>query len=58
MSAPKAPFNYHGQPVFFDGETYIIPDVDSHNVTSGWKIFDRRGKRMGTYDNDLNRIKD
>jgi len=58
IPAPKAPFNCHGQPVFFDGKTYITPNVDSHNVTNGWKIFDRRGKRMGTYDSDLNRIKD
>lgn len=58
ISAPKAPFNSHGQPVFFDGKTYITPDVDSHNVTNGWKMFDRKGKRIGTYDRDLNRIKD
>ncbi|MDW8848444.1 toxin C-terminal domain-containing protein [Erwinia sp. MMLR14_017] len=58
IPAQKAPFNSHGQPVFFDGKTYITPDVDSHNVTNGWKIFDRKGKRMGTYDSDLNKIKD
>ncbi|WP_307568598.1 VENN motif pre-toxin domain-containing protein [Pantoea anthophila] len=58
IPAPKAPFNSHGQPVYFDGKTYITPDIDSHNVTNGWKIFDRKGKRMGTYDSDLNRIKD
>ncbi|EIE7939027.1 hypothetical protein LDT72_005236 [Salmonella enterica] len=58
IPAPKAPFNSHGQPVFFDGKTYITPDVDSHNVTNGWKMFDRKGKRLGTYDSDLNRIKD
>ncbi|EHI3122969.1 hypothetical protein J9N36_004403 [Salmonella enterica] len=27
-------------------------------VIRRWKMFDRRGKRMGTYDSDLNRIKD
>ncbi|MCA6222757.1 VENN motif pre-toxin domain-containing protein, partial [Photorhabdus antumapuensis] len=58
IAPPKAPFNSHGQPVFFDGKTYITPDVDSHNVTNGWKMFDRRGKRMGTYDSNLNRVKD
>ncbi|KGM29308.1 toxin C-terminal domain-containing protein [Photorhabdus akhurstii] len=58
IAPPKASFNSHGQPVFFDGKTYITPDVDSHNVTNGWKMFDRRGKRMGTYDSDLNRVKD
>jgi len=57
ISVPKAPFNSHWQPVFFDGKTYIMPDVDSHNVTNGWKMFDRKGKRMGTYDSDLKRIK-
>jgi filamentous hemagglutinin len=54
----KAPFNSHGQPVYFDGKNYISPDVDSHNVTNGWKMFDRKGERMGTYDSNLNRIKD
>ncbi|CAI1694518.1 Uncharacterised protein [Serratia quinivorans] len=58
IPAPKVPFNSHGQPAFFDGKTYITPDVDSHNVTNGWKMFDRKGKRIGTYDSDLNRIKD
>lgn len=43
IPAPKAPFNSHGQSVFFDGKTYITPDVDSHNVTNGWKMFDRKG---------------
>ncbi|MFF6010005.1 toxin C-terminal domain-containing protein [Rahnella sp. R3(2024)] len=54
----KAPFNSHGQPVYFDGKNYISPDVDSHNVTNGWKMFDRKGERMGTYDSNLDRIKD
>lgn len=54
----KAPFNSHGQPVYFDGKNYITPDIDSHNVTNGWKMFDRKGNRMGTYDSNLNRIKD
>ncbi len=53
----KAPFNSHGQQVFTNGKTYITPDVDAHNVTDGWKMFDRRGNRLGTYDGDLNRIK-
>ncbi|MGN2457811.1 hemagglutinin repeat-containing protein, partial [Klebsiella electrica] len=58
IPAQKAPFNSHGQPVFYDGKNYITPDIDSHNVTNGWKMFDRKGNRVGTYDNDLNRIKD
>lgn len=31
----KAPFDSHGQPVFFDGKNYITPDIDGHNVTNG-----------------------
>ncbi len=58
IPAQKAPFNSHGQPVFYDGKNYITPDIDSHNVTNGWKMFDRKGNRVGTYDSDLNRIKD
>lgn len=54
----KAPFNSHGQPVYSDGKNYITPDIDSHNVTNGWKMFDRKGNRIGTYDSELNRIKD
>ncbi|HCM9479426.1 TPA: VENN motif pre-toxin domain-containing protein [Enterobacter roggenkampii] len=54
----KAPFNSHGQPVYSDGKKYITPDIDSHNVTNGWKMFDRKGNRIGTYDSNLNRIKD
>ncbi|BFI71082.1 hemagglutinin repeat-containing protein [Yersinia pseudotuberculosis] len=58
ISPQKAPFNSHGQPVYFDGKNYITPDIDSHNVTNGWKMFDRKGDRIGTYDSNLNRIKD
>ncbi len=54
----KAPFDSHGQPVYYNGKTYISPDVDSHNVANGWKMFNSKGKRIGTYDSDLNRIKD
>ncbi|KFB98696.1 hypothetical protein GTGU_04366 [Trabulsiella guamensis ATCC 49490] len=49
----KAPFNSHGQPVYSDGKNYITPDIDSHNVTNGWKMFDRKGNRIGTYDSNL-----
>ncbi|KAA6043346.1 filamentous hemagglutinin N-terminal domain-containing protein [Pantoea sp. Bo_7] len=58
IPAQKSPFNSHGQPVFYDGKNYITPDVDSHNVTNGWKMFNKKGKRIGTYDSELNRIKD
>ncbi|WP_411704685.1 VENN motif pre-toxin domain-containing protein, partial [Edaphovirga cremea] len=54
----KAPFDSHGQPVYSNGKNYITPDVDSHNVTNGWKMFNSKGKRIGTYDSELNRIKD
>lgn len=54
----KAPFNSHGQPVYWNGKNYITPDIDGYNVTNGWKMFDRRGNRIGTFDNKLNRIKD
>ncbi|XYI04255.1 toxin C-terminal domain-containing protein [Sorangium sp. So ce1128] len=31
------------------------PQVDSHNG-GVWKMFDRRGVRLGTYDAELNKI--
>jgi len=52
----KAPFDSHGQPVFSNGKEFISPDVDGHNVSDGWKVFNRKGQRIGTYDKDLNRI--
>lgn len=58
IPAQKVPFNSHGQPAFYNGKVYITPDIDSHNVTNGWKMFDRKGNRLGTYDSSLNRIKD
>ncbi|MGW4562287.1 putative T7SS-secreted protein [Streptomyces sp. NPDC004561] len=57
ISPQKAPFHSHGQDVFFDGKNYITPDVDGHNVSDGWKMFNKRGQRVGTYDADLNYIK-
>ena len=58
ISAQKAPFDSHGQEVFTNGKTYITPDVDGHNVTNGWKMFNRRGARIGTYDSELNYVKE
>jgi hypothetical protein len=57
IAAQKSPFNSHGQPVFYNPKTktYITPDVDAHNG-GVWKMFDRRGNRIGTYDGELNRI--
>jgi uncharacterized protein YukE len=49
----KAPFNSHGMPVYTNGKEYLTPDRDSHNVSDGWKIIDRRGDRMGTWNWDL-----
>ncbi|MDQ1759353.1 toxin C-terminal domain-containing protein [Achromobacter aegrifaciens] len=54
----KAPFDSHGQVVFWNGKNYITPDVDAHNVSGGWKVFDRKGKREGTYDKNLNWVKE
>ncbi|MFF9582034.1 putative T7SS-secreted protein [Streptomyces achromogenes] len=53
----KAPFHSHGQEVFFNGKNYITPDVDGHNVSDGWKMFNKKGQRIGTYDSELNYIK-
>jgi hypothetical protein len=50
------PFDSHGQEVFFNGKNYISPDIDGHNVI-GWKMFNRSGDRIGTYDMDLNYVK-
>ncbi|WP_156623360.1 toxin C-terminal domain-containing protein [Moraxella nonliquefaciens] len=45
-------YNSHGQPVYKKGNRYIIPDIDSHNG-GVWKIFDNKGKRLGTADANL-----
>ena len=58
IPAQKAPFDSHGQEVFTNGKSYITPDVDEHNVTNGWKMFSRRGARIGTYDSELNYVKE
>jgi hypothetical protein len=59
IPAQKSPFNSHGQPVFSNGRGYISPDIDGHNVTNGWKMFDAKGRRTGTWNSDLSkRLKD
>jgi hypothetical protein len=58
IPAQRAPFNSHGQEVFSDGRNFITRDVDGHNVTDGWKMFNRRGQRIGTYDSDLNYVRE
>jgi hypothetical protein len=56
-SAPQLPFDSHGQPGYFNGKQYITPDVDGHNVQNGWKMFNRRGGRIGTFTWDLKKVK-
>ncbi|MFE3195521.1 hypothetical protein ACFXHA_41420 [Nocardia sp. NPDC059240] len=53
ISPQRAPFDSHGEDAFSNGTNYITPDNTSHNVTNGWKMFDRRGNRTGTYSWDL-----
>jgi hypothetical protein len=58
IPAQKVFFDSHGQDAFTNGKTCITPDLDCHNVTSGWKMFNRRGVRLGTYDFELNYVKE
>ena len=53
----RAHFDSHGQAVFYNPKTktYITRDVDGHNG-GVWKMFDKKGNRLGTYDANLNRI--
>jgi hypothetical protein len=53
----KAPFDSHGQQIFYDGKKYITRDIDAHNG-GVWKMFDRKGRRLGTFDKNLNKIGD
>jgi filamentous hemagglutinin len=55
IAPQRAHFDSHGQPVFTDGRRYITPDVDQHSG-GVWKMYDRKGQRIGTYDADLNYI--
>ena len=55
----KANFDTHGQPAFQNGTKIISRDVGikgggSHNG-GYWKMFDKSGKRLGTYDKSLKR---
>ena len=58
IPAQKAPFDSHGQEVFTNGKNYVTSDVDGHNVNDGWKMFSKRGVRIGTYDSELNYVKE
>ncbi len=51
------PFNRRGQLTFERRGRYITPDVDGHHG-GVWKMFDRNGVRLGTYDASLTRIDD
>ena len=57
IAPQRAHFNSHGQDVFTDGRNFITRDVDSHSG-GVWKMFNRRGDRLGTYDANLSRIGD
>ncbi|SFX09992.1 intein C-terminal splicing region/intein N-terminal splicing region/RHS repeat-associated core domain-containing protein [Thermoactinomyces sp. DSM 45891] len=65
LSYVKTNFQSHGQPVFKHKKKnlYITPDVDSHNG-GAWKMADSvrnlgsKKTRMGTFDEDLNKIGD
>jgi hypothetical protein len=57
VAPPKLPFNSHGQPGFFDGKKYITQDIDGHKG-GVWKMYTPQGKRLGTFDAQLNRIGD
>jgi hypothetical protein len=46
-----APFNSHGQAVFTNGKHFITQDIDMHRgAAATWKVFDRSGNRLGTFD--------
>jgi hypothetical protein len=53
-----ASFDSRGQAIYFDGKSYLTRDVDQHGVRNWWKMFNRRGQRIGTFDEKLNRMKD
>jgi hypothetical protein len=42
-----------GDLVFRKGKRWISPDRDGHRTTKGWKMFDAKGNRLGTYNTDL-----
>ncbi|MFT4929623.1 MAG: hypothetical protein ACI8WB_005758 [Phenylobacterium sp.] len=52
-SLKKVSFNTRNQSAFFNGKNYISLDIDGHNATNGWKVFDRVGKRIGTWNFNL-----
>jgi hypothetical protein len=57
IAPQKAHFDSHGQDVFTNGQRFITRDADGH-LGGVWKMFDRRGRRLGTFDAELKRIGD
>lgn len=51
---PPQPWSKN-QPVFQKGTRYITQDVTAHKGGI-WKMFDKKGNRLGTYDKNLRRI--
>lgn len=51
------PFNSHGQAVYKKGNQYITPEVAPAHNGGTWKIFNQKGKRIGTADAELNIFK-
>ncbi len=49
------PFDSHGQLVFKKGGRFFTPDADSH-IGGVWKEFNRMGQRVGTLNENLERI--
>lgn len=50
------PFRTHGKQAFRKGQQWISADRDCHNG-GRWKMFDNRGRRIGTFDATLKMIK-
>jgi RHS repeat-associated protein len=46
------PFDSHGQKVYTNGKKFITKDVDGHSGGT-WKMFNKSGNRIGTYNADL-----
>ena len=49
------PFKTHGVPAFKKGNRWITRDRTSHKG-GRWKVFDQKGNRIGTFDENLNYI--
>lgn len=58
VSSKKLPFNSKKQPAYWHPKRkeYLTPDITGHKTVNGWKVFNRKGIRQGTYDANMNRI--